>query len=88
MNSGSNAILFTPYQTQYAKFPVLLIYFLAEFTLPKEEARRLITSYNQVYELKIPNEIIELGLTRCTLKGDVIIDDLLKVLAKVYNSSF
>jgi len=51
--------------------------------LPKDEARRLITAYNTVYELNVPDHIIEEGLTRCTLKGNVVIDDLLKVLSRL-----
>jgi hypothetical protein len=49
--------------------------------LPKDQARDLISAYNTVYELQIPREIIEDGLNRCTLKGNVKIDDLLKVLS-------
>jgi hypothetical protein len=51
--------------------------------LPKDEARRLITAYNTVYELNIPETSIEDGLNRCSLKGNVVIDDLLKVLSRV-----
>lgn len=54
----------------------------ADFVLPKEEARRLITAYNTVYELNIPEQVIEEGLSRCSLKGNVVIDDLLKVLSR------
>lgn len=54
----------------------------AEFTLPKDEARSLIKAYNTVYELNISNEVIEDALNRCQ-KGNIIIDDLLKVLSKV-----
>ena len=41
----------------------------------------MITAYNTVYELNMPRETIEEGLNRCTLKGNVKIDDLLKVLS-------
>ncbi len=55
-----------------------------EFSLPKEEAAKLITAYNTVYELNISNEQINHGLNRCTnQKGNIVIDDLLKVLSKV-----
>ena len=50
--------------------------------LPKEEANRLINAYNTVYELKISDQIIQQGLNKCTRKGNVLIDDLLKILAK------
>ncbi len=49
--------------------------------MPKDQARDLISAYNTVYELQIPRETIEDGLNRCTLKGNVKIDDLLKVLS-------
>lgn len=52
--------------------------------MPRDEAKKLITAYNTVYELSIPYELIEDGLARCiNLKGHVVIDDLLKVLSKV-----
>ncbi|CAF0759039.1 unnamed protein product [Brachionus calyciflorus] len=54
-----------------------------EFVLPKDEARRLITAYNTVYELSIPEATIEEGLTINTVKGNVLIDNLIKFLAKV-----
>jgi hypothetical protein len=55
-----------------------------EFSLPKDEARQLISAYNTVYELAIPNESIENGLIRCTnLKGNIVIDDLLKMLSQI-----
>ena len=57
---------------------------LVEFSMPRDEAKKLITAYNTVYELSIPYELIEDGLARCiNLKGHVVIDDLLKVLSKV-----
>lgn len=52
--------------------------------MPKDEAKKLITAYNTVYDLSISNNIIEDGLMRCTnIKGYILIDDLLKVLSKV-----
>lgn len=51
--------------------------------MPRDEARRLITAYNTVYDLKISDNVIEDGLAKCTRKGNVLIDDLLKVIAKV-----
>ncbi|RNA12309.1 hypothetical protein BpHYR1_016564 [Brachionus plicatilis] len=54
-----------------------------EFALPKDEARRLITAYNTVYDLNIPEALIEDGLAINTVKGNVVIDNLIKFLAKV-----
>lgn len=54
-----------------------------EFSLPTDEARSLIKAYNMVYELKIPHEVIEDGLTKCQSGNMLVIDDLLKVLSKV-----
>jgi len=54
-----------------------------EFALPKDEARELVNAYNTVYDLKVPDYTIEEGLHKCTKKGNVIIDDLLKVLSKL-----
>ena len=52
--------------------------------MPKDEAKKLITAYNTVYDLSIPHQIIEEGLSRCmNSKGNILIDDLLKVLSKV-----
>jgi hypothetical protein len=56
-----------------------------EFVLPRDEAKRLISAYNTVYELNIPEQVIDDGLSRSTLKGNIVIDNLLKVLSKVYN---
>ena len=51
--------------------------------MPINEARRLLAAYNTVYELNIPEETIENALTMCISKtGNVIIDDLLKILSK------
>lgn len=54
-----------------------------DFVLPKEEARNLIKAYNKVFELNIPNNVLEDGLNNCQ-KGptNVVIDDLLKFLSK------
>ncbi len=49
----------------------------------KDEAKQLISAYNTVYELNIPESAIDEGLVKSTLKGNVVIDNLLKFLSKV-----
>jgi hypothetical protein len=50
--------------------------------MSKDEARSLTKAYNNVYELNIPNEIIEESLNQSN-NGIVVIDDLLKNLSKI-----
>jgi hypothetical protein len=54
-----------------------------EFVMHKDEAKQLISAYNTVYELNIPESAIDEGLVKSTLKGNVVIDNLLKFLSKV-----
>jgi hypothetical protein len=47
------------------------------------EPYRLIADYNLVYYFNIPEQSIEEGLSKCSSKGNILIDELLRVLAKV-----
>jgi hypothetical protein len=53
-----------------------------EFTLPREEARRLIRAYSNVWDLQIDNNKIQSVFDSCSRNSHVLVDDVLKRLAQ------
>jgi len=60
----------------------LYIFFVEDFVLPREEARRLFRAYNHVWDLKIDDDRLQRVLDACVRNGNTGIDDALKLFAK------
>lgn len=56
-------------------------FFLEDFLLPREEARRLFRAYNHVWDLKIDENRVDKVFDACARNGRVVINDALKQLA-------
>jgi hypothetical protein len=61
---------------------IVVVLFVEEFVLPREETRRLFRAYNHVWDLKIDENRAQRVFEGCTRNGHVVIDDALKQLAK------
>ncbi len=59
-----------------------LFFFLEDFVLPREEARRVFRAYNHVWDLKIDEDRLQRVLDACARNGNTSIDDALKLFAK------
>lgn len=57
-------------------------FFLEEFVLPREEARRLFRAYNHVWNLELEENRMQRAFDMCSRNGHVVVDDALKQLAK------
>ena len=53
-----------------------------QFVLPREEARRLFRAYNHIWDLKIDESRLQQVLEACSRNGHIVVDDVLKQLAK------